>query len=196
MDPITIGALITAAAATYSSYESNRQNRSNADEQMKFQREMAGTQHQREIADLRAAGLNPMLSALGAGAAAPQGAMAQDESLAPNMSKGMETALAIKEMNKRFEGMDATISNTKADTMNKQMSTALIANQSASTAKDIEQKAIQTARIKAEMPHTLKKLQAEGKYAEAQQLMGVVNSGASALGNVIPNPLNIFKGKK
>lgn len=45
----------------------------NVKKQMDFQERMAGTQHQREMADLEAAGLNPILSAHG-GAASPAGA--------------------------------------------------------------------------------------------------------------------------
>lgn len=84
-------ALIGAGASLLGGVMSNEASKSSAQEQMRFQAQqtadqmafqerMSNTAHQREVADLRAAGLNPILSVNRSGASSPVGSSAQGAS--------------------------------------------------------------------------------------------------------------------
>ncbi len=83
----------------------NRAASAQAQRQMDFQERMSNTAHQREIADLRKAGLNPILSATGGrGASSPGGAQAPMQDI---VTPGISSALASRRLVQEIRNMKA-----------------------------------------------------------------------------------------
>lgn len=73
-------ALIGAESSAKGQEKANKQNIRESDKNRQWQEYMSNTAHQREVVDLRAAGLNPILSAKYGGSSTPAGNTARVES--------------------------------------------------------------------------------------------------------------------
>ncbi len=90
------GPLISGFLGRQGAREANESRLQVAREQMAFQERMSNTAHQREIADLRRAGLNPILSGTGGrGSSTPAGQTAPVEN---EMLAGINSAIAARRM--------------------------------------------------------------------------------------------------
>ena len=87
MDPFT-GALIMGGINAYGGYRANKETKASTARQMAFQERMSNTAHQRQVKDLRAAGINPILSAKLGGASTPQGASYTARNIGADFGQG------------------------------------------------------------------------------------------------------------
>jgi hypothetical protein len=100
----------------------NQANYEIAKEQMEFQERMSNTAHQREVDDLRAAGLNPILSAGGSGASSPSGAAIAMQNPNADLARGVEkasnSAVTYVQNKAALDLLDKQIDKTSAEAAN------------------------------------------------------------------------------
>ena len=109
------GQIAAAAIGAYSAKKTNQAASAQAARQMEFQKEQSDTAHQREVKDLRAAGLNPILSGTGGqGASTPAGAQAPVIDPASTTTKSVSSAMALQRLESEINLLDAQAANNYA----------------------------------------------------------------------------------
>lgn len=108
-----LGAAVSGGASIYGQQQANASNAEQAQKQMDFQERMSNTQYQRGMADMKSAGLNPMLAYSQGGASSPQGAQATMQN---ELSGGVSSALQSAQTLQQLEATQASIGQTKAMT--------------------------------------------------------------------------------
>lgn len=179
MDPILGAALIGGGTQLIGGLMGNRSSAKQAEKQMKFQERMSSTAHQRQVKDLKKAGLNPLLGIGGTGASTPSGAMADQKNIAEGLAS---TALEVSNQRLAKAKQTQEVNNMKTQQSNMEAQNANLKTQN-DLNKAMTAKALMDAKVSSK---TLPQADAVNKiYNKASPILNTVLEG---IGTSAKNP--------
>jgi hypothetical protein len=157
--------LVSGGLSFLGGFMRNESQEAQASAQMAFQREMSNTAYQRQVSDLKSAGINPMLAAKLGGASTPQGAQAQiQDAVSPAVQ-----AYQAQRMN------SAQVANVEADTKNKAAQSELIRAQAAQAWSSAWQNQASTELVNQQVKDITQKLENRYWDSETDRIVALAN---------------------
>ena len=179
-----MGDIVTGGAVSnlQSQQQTNAAQVALAENQTQFQERMSNTAHQRQVADLRAAGINPMLSAQLGGATTPQGALAQLQAPTPGaIGAGVaQSGMTAFNMSQQAKNNSSTrnLQASQVDVAGKQ--SALMETQAEKTTANAQEARANTALLnerKAQVRAETAKLKVDKRKSEVETAESAARTG-------------------
>lgn len=201
-----VGALVGAAGSFFGQQSANKANKElqreanafsaeQAQKQMDFQQYNSNTAYQRSMADMRQAGLNPMLAYQQGGASAPAGAQGsvQAAKVENAISPGVSSAIDAMRIRKEIKAVDSQI-KLNEDTADKARADAGL-SRAANTLTQTKQIAAseENKAIRAESIFRKKQADYDTDFIKYDNRQRRIDAGINTIGNSL-NIVNPLKG--